>query len=199
MTEVFLFKGPGLPESEVEKFNQRMSKPGVKPVVLHIRDAHNDPCSSFGKVNIGYNAPENTVDVDYAKYYPPVELGLEAHLPEPIRQLAAGFLHVMIPDRPSSYNGINSYPGIEGGHSREKINELLDRKNLPNSHEKLRTRFLGPVVWGVVSAIRAIVRFFFGSRAQNERGLHIGTYEDGSWTTHLYRPEDLAKRITAST
>jgi hypothetical protein len=220
LTEVFLFNGPGLPAKEVARFNERMRTPESQEITVHVRDMHTDKCSSFGEQHIGYNpdldrpdldsaqidaARLHKVHIDYAKYYPPVEyvvkhgiLGVDEPEYASKTSLAVSFAHVVIPDRGSSYNRITSYTGIEGGHSEMEVNRLLNREKLDNSHEKLRKNFLGPIIYAIASIINGIIRFFFGSRAMEERGLHVGKFEADKWITKHYRLEDLDGRVTVA-
>lgn len=59
----YLYSGPGIPESEVMKFNRKTA-----PVHLTIRRTEKDYLHSLGQIHIGYRAPPN-VDVDFFKYH----------------------------------------------------------------------------------------------------------------------------------
>ncbi len=59
--KAYLFCGPGLPESEVEKFNAK--NPNIE-LIIHL--AHHDRWSSLGQVQLGYKAPPN-VQISYLR------------------------------------------------------------------------------------------------------------------------------------
>jgi hypothetical protein len=169
----YLYNGPGIMIESVDDFNQRMSQPGVNPITLFIRDAHFDIFSTVGKIHLGFEAPEDTVTVIYSKYFPRAST-------------AAGYAHVQVPERE------NPYYGIEGGHSRKEVDQLLNRQDLPCTWEPLR-RVLGPILAVITRIVRNIFRFLFGSRAEQLRGLQIGKFDHGHWITKHYRYEDLIK------
>lgn len=167
---IYLYNGPGLPPEEVDRFNERMSRPDSAPLHVVIRDSSADSVSSMGKVHLGFEAPEDKVTIDYREYYP-------------LHDTGAGHAHVMVPHHQ------HRIYGIEGGHTREQLNSLLDHRTI-DSFECVREA-LGPIVAKVIEVIRDFCRWLFGSRTYQQLGIQIGKYEGGRWTVRHHRPEHI--------
>ncbi len=199
--EAYLHNGPGIPAEEAERFNQRMRDTG-KEITLRVTDAHTDFCSSLGKKHLGFDSPDN-VNIIYRKLYPKVEYKtrlLKYKITDEVRgveeaqemvfaavkKMAPSFAHVHVAERESRIYG------MEGGHTREQVNALLDRENVEGSKEVLRTK-LGPIIGRIILFFRNVFRKIFGSRTQREMGIHIGRFESGKWVEkHYTREETLA-------
>lgn len=145
----YLYSGPGIPEEEVEKFNQK--NPAVR---LVIRRTENDGWHKFGEVHLGYRAPPN-VEVDFLKFHAPND----SFGPNP---------HVTVWDREQYYYG------IEGGMSPAIRDEEFYHKN--NWEERLRSTFC-PIVAKILEWIRDFLHFLFNCRLETEKGLKIGSIQ----------------------
>lgn len=155
----YFFNGPGLPETEVEKFNQRMANtPHHRPKLI-IRRATKDKACLVGKHHIGLNAPGN-VTVDHLKYYPPSKPVPNANP------------HVILWGRARKI-----FYGIEGGNA---ILHELNHEKQEESAEGLRST-LGPPISYLIRKIRNFIRSFVNTRAVTHQGLEIGWVEKGGW------------------
>ncbi len=157
--KAYLYCGPGLPEKEVEKFNDK--HPDVR---LIIRLTAKDPWSSMGDAHIGYksNMPEDRIS--FLKYLP----------------------HHNYPDNPHvAVPGRESYLyGVEEGLTPQARDRALYNKN--NYKERIRSLF-GPLMAKILRIIRAWVRSVVNTRAESERGLKIGIIQRGRWQVDHFR------------
>lgn len=150
--KAFLFCGPGLPEREVEKFNRQN-----RPVHLIVRHVIND-WVTVGDAHLGYQAPPN-VRVDFLKYHGPKKHNGE----DP---------HVTVWSKePYLY-------GVEAGMTPEKRDQELFHKF--KTSEKVRS-FFGPLIAQALHSVRTMIRNFVDGRINLERGLKIGTMQQGRW------------------
>lgn len=157
--EAFLFCGPGLPEKEVEKFNQK-NRP-VHLVIRHVKDDWH----SVGDAHLGYKAPPN-VHVDFLRYHGPKKNdGQNPHV-------------TIWSKEPYLY-------GVEGGLTPEARDEELYHKD--RFTERARS-FLGPIVAYFLHLIRTLVRTFMDTRTHLEKGLKIGTMQQGRWRVEHFQP-----------
>ncbi len=159
VTKGYFFNGPGLPETEVEKFNQRMESSPHHHVHLIVRRAAKDKACLVGKQHIGLNAPEN-VTVDHLKYHPPS------------KSVPNATPHVFLWGRAR-----NVFFGIEGGNG---ILHELHHDRHKDSSEGLRST-LGPPISYLIRKIRNFFRSFVQTRAVIHQGLEMGWVEKGGW------------------
>jgi hypothetical protein len=163
----YLFNGPGITEGEVARFNERIAL-DADLVRLIIRDTDYDTASFSGKVHLGFQAPEGLVD--YLKYTPTLAM----------KNRGVGYMHTMVWDRETRYYGIE---GVDP-------DQMLERKNLSESNECLRGT-IGPIIAKILQILRAIFRYLFGSRADEQRGVQIGRFVEGHWKIDHIRPEEI--------
>lgn len=100
ITDAYLFCGPGLPQREFKKFNQKNPK-----VHLHIRHSSKDNVCLTGGAHLGDSASSN-VKVDFMRYHPPRKFVESAHV-------------AVYPKE--------KYYGIEGGANLFSKNRFLER------------------------------------------------------------------------
>jgi hypothetical protein len=157
--KAWLFCGPGLPAVEVEKFNQKN-----QPVEVHIRHSKRDKFSSLGQAHIGYNAPPN-VDLHYLRYHGPKK-GLRDHP------------HVAVWGRDRVRHG------IEGGFRPVDRDSGLYYKN---TGLELFRSIMGPSLACTLRILRYGSRTLFSSRADEQRGVRVGTIQEGRWKVEHFR------------
>jgi len=175
--EAYFYNGPGIPKTEVEKFNLRMLKEESLPVKFIIRETNTDLFSTVGQEHLGFQAPDK-VEIDYFKIF------LRA-------KTLVGHAHVQVPEREDRYYG------IEGGHDSAKLDDILSRKNISHniiactSNEALR-QTIGPCIAAVIRFVRNFFRWICGARTLDQLGLQIGKFnENGKWAVTHQRPKDL--------
>jgi hypothetical protein len=156
--EAYLYNGPGVSEEDALAFNARAAQ-SEKPIKLVIREVYMDDVSAFGEVHLGYQSPADKVNIDYRRYFPPMSLA------------ATGHSHVHVWPRDEE-----TYFGIEGGHSKEALNEIFYRKD---SGVEFIRRNVGPFLAVALRAIRDAVYYLLQARELELRGLQIGSYENG--------------------
>jgi hypothetical protein len=166
--KAYLYNGPGIPRKEVKKFNKMV---GEKELV--IRHATLDPCSQFGQVHIGYNAPSN-VAIDYIKYHTPLGDNKDPHIA------------VWAKER------LRYGHGIEGGITQKVLNSEFDHRH--SLLEKIRV-LIGPILSAIAKILCKFSRSYFGSRALTERGLKIGTIERGKWKVREFLAEQKSSSV----
>ncbi|MGB7978916.1 MAG: hypothetical protein WCF19_07140 [Chlamydiales bacterium] len=157
--KAYLYCGPGIPESEVEKFNKK-----TKPVDLVIRASEGDNWSHLGEIQVGYNAPEN-VNVDFIKYHgPKTNLGQHPHI-------------TVWGKEPYLY-------GIEGGiPPKQRDREFYHKGNIG---ERIRST-LGPIFACFLRLLRQFIRWIADSRTAIEQGLKIGSFQNKKWQVDHFR------------
>lgn len=155
----YLFNGPGLPEEQLDAFNKRMEQ-SSQPLELVVRQSETDIVSSLGDAHLGCKAPKS-IQIDYKKFYPP-----RTHK-------GTDIAHTRVWARAR-----DTYYGMEGGFSKERIDEILYTKD--SSPEWLR-QTIGPAIAKAARIFRHILREYIGARELQEIGLKKGTYRDGQY------------------
>lgn len=159
--KAYLFCGPGLPEKEMKKFNQKMTLKGAKPAHLTIRHSARDLVSRTGQFHLGYGS---FLEIDYCKNYPP----LKGH----------GNPHVYV------YGKGRVSHGIEGGFNPKRRD--LDFCNKDSGFEWARSIF-GPPIALALRGVRAVSRTIVTSRADLEKGVQIGSFHEGRFQVEHFR------------
>lgn len=156
--KAYLLSAPGIPEAEVKKFNLKNQK-----VKLVIRQTNKDTVVHVGDAHLGFQAPHNVI-IDFKIYHPPRKTDLHPHV--------------------TIWGKEKVKYGIEGGILPKQRDVELYHKG--RFKEKARS-FFGPPIARSIRCIRAICRKCFWNRADMERGLKIGTLQNGHWRVEHYR------------
>jgi hypothetical protein len=158
--KAYLYCGPGVPEVEAEKFNQKNP-----PIELIIRTTERDLWHTLGEAHLGYQAPPN-VNVDFLKYHAPIT----KYDQNP---------HVTV------WNKEIYLYGIEGGMPPAIRDEYLHHKH--GVLERIRS-LIGPFFALLLNFIKETVRSLFDCRIHHELGLKIGSLQAGRWQVDHFRP-----------
>jgi hypothetical protein len=156
--KAYLYCGPGLPEREVEKFNAKNQE-----TRLFIRVSRNDVWSTMGGVHLGYRAPSN-VHVDFVRYHAHHNCNDNPHVAVWGREY---YLY-----------------GVQDGLTPEARDRELNHKD--HFKERIRSIF-GPLIAKILQIVRSVVRNLVNTRAELERGLKIGTIQQGRWQVDHFR------------
>ncbi len=160
MEKAYLFCGPGLPISEVHKFNAKNQK-----VELNIWLTSKDPYNKFGDAHLGYQAPPS-VRWNLGKFYPP-------------RTLYRDNPHITVWGKSKKYK--YRYERVTTDGRRDA---LLYHKN--KLQERVRSA-LGSYLSYPMRWVRDWGRHLFPTRVGPLIGLKTGTVINGRWCVENFR------------
>ncbi len=157
--KAYLYCGPGIPMSEVEKFNQKVLKPK-----LIIRATEGDRWHKMGEAHLGHKMG-SMEHIDVRRY-------------RPLKKDGAYDRHVTVwPKEKYEHEVITHFPS-----------ESIDKEfhNQYCSAERARSS-VGPILASILSIARFLSRNLVTGRIHLEKGLKLGTIQNGRWKVHHYR------------